>query len=62
MEYIATPTVLPTIMFMVEKVPSLPLEDDKSNCGVWGMKVCGSFVGEMSVVLDEVSSSECRFE
>jgi len=62
MEYIPTPTVLPRIMLMAEKVPSLPLQDGKSNCGVRGMKLWVSFVGETSVVLDEVPSSECRFE
>jgi hypothetical protein len=62
MEYIPTPTVLPRIMLMAEKVPSLPLEDGKSNCGVWGMKLWVSFVGETSVVLDEAPSSECLFE
>jgi hypothetical protein len=56
-----TPTVLPRIMLMAEKVPSLPFEADKLNCGVRGKKLC-SFEEETSVALDEVSSSESDFE
>lgn len=55
-EYIATPTVLPKIMLMAEKVPSLPSEDSRSNCGVEGTKP-EVFEGETRVVLDEISSS-----
>lgn len=39
-EYIPTPTVLPRMMLMAEKVPSVPSGDDTLNCGVSRKAVC----------------------
>jgi hypothetical protein len=49
------------MMLMAEKVPNLPFEADKLNCGVRGRKCC-VFEAEMSVALDEVPSYEGDFK
>jgi len=56
-----TPTVLPRIMLMAEKVPNFPFKADKLNCGVRGKKLCAA-EGETSVALGDVSSSESDFD
>jgi hypothetical protein len=56
-----TPTVLPRMMLMAEKVPSFPFGADKLNCGVRGKKLCAC-EAETSVALDEISSYEGDFE
>jgi hypothetical protein len=49
------------MMLIAEKVPSLPFEADKLNCGVSGRKLCAC-EAETSMALDEVSSRESDFE
>lgn len=52
-----TPTVLPRIILIAEKVPSFPSSEEAMNCGVSGRNAC--WEEETGVALDDPSSDRC---